>query len=536
MAGNSPVYEELNRKWKSTCRVLLGEEIGELSEYREYLCELGYSEPLIHRKSSVSGKEITYATPHYCKGAKWVGLSEVDFQKKFEALSINEVKDIDSIVSAVQERAYYCGDVILGNSKFIEKSSNVSDSFYVYECGKVSDTKYAAYSDWPKMCECVFGSSAPGESSFLIRCNDTFRDKRCFELWGSLNSSDCYYVMGLNSCSNCFFCFNARGIKNAVGNLELPADKFSILKEKLLGEIREKLKKDKKLPSVAQIMGRCKDYSGEVKELLKGRVEYEEKSTDMKPIENAFSKTCEVVLGKKLGGLANYSGWLEGHSKGLRTCRSVASGKPVYQGCYAHYSDIPQDRLLVEKEALELLKVSKLEEKDVLGINLENAHEIIGKIAYVSIDYHDGTNVNIIECPTYGYSSHVLRTFPVVYTKYTAYTFWARSSEYVFGGGQLFDSNFCMNCYNSNRLQRCLEVDSSRDCSDLYFSHNCENVRDSMFCFNAKNLQNAVGNAQLGKEKYAPLKEKIVGEMRAELEKGKKLQWDIFNIGCAGKQ
>jgi len=535
MGENSQAYEEVNKRWKATCRILFGEEIGSLREYKEYLCELGYSQPLMHRKSSVSGAEVTYATADYCRDAKWIGLSEVDFQKKFAPLSINEVKDVDSIVQAVQERVSYCGNVILGNSKFVEKSSNVSDSFYVYECGKVSDSKYVAYSDWPKLSECIFGSSAAGESSFCIRCNDTFRDKRCFELWGTISSFDCYYVMGLHSCSNCLFCFNAKGLKNAVGNLELEKGKFATLKEKLVGEMREKLKKDKRLPSLAQIMGQCRDYSSEIRELLKGRVEYEERKTDLKPIETGFSKTCEVVLGKGIGSMGNYSQWLQKRSKKLKICASVASGKPVYLGGYAHYLDIPEKRLLVEKEVFELLKVCKLEEKDVLKMSMENAHEIIGKIAYISTDYHDGTNVNIIECPTYGYSSHVLRTFPVVYSKYTAYTFWVRSSEYIYGGAMVFDSNFCLSCTNSNRLQRCLEVDASRDCSDLYFSHNCENVRDSMFCFNAKNLQNAIGNAQLGKEKYASLKEKLILEIRGELEKGKGLKWDIFGIGCCGK-
>ncbi len=535
MPVQSPAYLELNKKWKATCKILFGQEIGELSEYREYLTELGYSDPLIHRKSSISGKEITFATTDYCQKAKWMGLSEIDFQKKFEPLSINEVKDIDSVVSAVQERIYYSGDVILGNSKFIEKSSNISDSFYVYESAKASDSKYVAYSDWPKISECIFGSTAAGESNFCIRCNDTFRDTRCFELWGSLNCSDCYYVSGLNGCTNCLFCFSARGIKNAIGNLELPQAKFSGLKAKLLSEIRETLKKEKSLPSLAQIMGKCHDYSGEVKALLKGRIEYEEKKADMAQIETSFSKTCEVVLGKPLHGLSSYSTWLSSHSKKLKTVPSVASGKPVYVGGYAHYFDLPENRLLTEKEALELVKVSRLSEQEASSISIKNVHQKIGKIAYISLDYHDGANINVNESPTYGYSSHIFRTFPVVYSKYSAYTFWARSSEHIFGGAIVFDSNFCLNCYNSVKLQRCLEVDSSRNCSGLYFSHNCENVHDSMFSFNAKNLKNAIGNAELGKEKYAPLKEKLISEIYSELERKKSLKWDIYNLGCFGK-
>jgi len=44
------VYDELNKRWKATCRILFGEEIGELEEYKEYLTGLGYSE-LARKKS-----------------------------------------------------------------------------------------------------------------------------------------------------------------------------------------------------------------------------------------------------------------------------------------------------------------------------------------------------------------------------------------------------------------------------------------------------------------------------------------------------
>ena len=96
-----------------------------------------------------------------------------------------------------------------------------------------------------------------------------------------------------------------------------------------------------------------------------------------------------------------------------------------------------------------------------------------------------------------------------------------------------FESFNCIHCYNSENLNRCFEADSSKSCSDAYFLHNCENVRESMFCFNAKNLTNAIGNAPLPAEQYRKIKSSIISQLADELEEKKSLKWGIFSIGGA---
>jgi hypothetical protein len=103
----------------------------------------------------------------------------------------------------------------------------------------------------------------------------------------------------------------------------------------------------------------------------------------------------------------------------------------------------------------------------------------------------------------------------------------------MFGCDVTFYSSFCIKGYYSSRLTRVLEADCCRDCTDLYFAHNCENVHDSMFCFNTKNLRNAIGNGVLPVEKYKAVKKSLLEQIVSELEKKKDLKWDIYNIGCA---
>ncbi|MCL6089033.1 MAG: hypothetical protein M1530_02610, partial [Candidatus Marsarchaeota archaeon] len=132
-------YRELDRQWRSTCRTVLGGEIGALDDFSDWLS--GLNDPLALRSSSASGKQVVMTSENYCKAGRVQDLSEAAFMKKFEPLSINEMKDMDSLLSAVRERAAYCGNIVIGNSKFIESSSEVSDSFYVYKSVRISGCK-----------------------------------------------------------------------------------------------------------------------------------------------------------------------------------------------------------------------------------------------------------------------------------------------------------------------------------------------------------------------------------------------------------
>ena len=140
--GNA-IEETLDRRWRNVCKVLFKEDIGPLSDYAAWLVK--NNEPVIHRKSSVSGKDVTYAIGAYREGAKWIGLDEIDLHRKFEPLGVNEIKDVESIVGAIQDRTCYAGNIVLGNSGFVQGSSSISDSFYMHETGKLGDSKYLAY-------------------------------------------------------------------------------------------------------------------------------------------------------------------------------------------------------------------------------------------------------------------------------------------------------------------------------------------------------------------------------------------------------
>ncbi|HIH19371.1 TPA: hypothetical protein HA225_05345 [Candidatus Micrarchaeota archaeon] len=85
-----------------------------------------------------------------------------------------------------------------------------------------------------RLCECVFGTAAPGESQYMIRCNDTYKSKRAFELWMSTGCSDCHYSHNIENCQSCIFCFNVKNLRYAIGNVEVGREKFLEAKKILL--------------------------------------------------------------------------------------------------------------------------------------------------------------------------------------------------------------------------------------------------------------------------------------------------------------
>jgi len=528
------VEKAMGKRWKSACKVLFGQELGGMEKYVSWLLE--NNDPIVRRKSSLSGKEVSFAAGDYAEGSKWVSFDEVDFGKKSEPISPNDLKDINSLASALQERFSYCGNIILGNSGFVEKSSNISDSFYMNCAGKLGDCKYISHTTLGRLCEDCFGCNGIGESKVCVKCYETFRDNRCLEVWMCQRCSDLYYCHNLSSSQDCMFSFNLKGARNMIGNVQLEQGQYRKIKAALLGQMKDELEAKKRLPSLVELAGSAPIHAPP--EFSGWKAVHEPKmDADIAPIEKAFRNACRVVLGSELpGSVKDYAEWLQRHTQAHEKCASAASGKAVHRRDYCCYFLIPRNRLLTAAEAQSLGPSLKMNGEELGRLNFDSIPQSLGNIAYFASEYLDGTNRNLIECATSTDSSSCLRCSPVIYSKYCAYSFWPRSCEHAFGCQTIFDSEFCINCYQSVKLKRCAECDNCRDCSDSYFCHNAENCRDCMFCFNVKNLKFAIGNAEVGREKFMEAKEALLKWMNESLSKTHGLKTDIYNVGCAKKK
>jgi hypothetical protein len=77
---------------------------------------------------------------------------------------------------------------------------------------------------------------------------------RCLETFHCNVASDCYYSGSIEDCSNLMFSFNQRNKQYMIGNVPLNKEAYLKLKNKLLDEIADTMRKKKSLPSVIEII------------------------------------------------------------------------------------------------------------------------------------------------------------------------------------------------------------------------------------------------------------------------------------------
>ncbi|VVC04183.1 Uncharacterised protein [Candidatus Bilamarchaeum dharawalense] len=257
------ILAQLDKSWRSTCKVLLGEEIGDLNSFADYLKI--YTDPIVKRKSILSGTDVTISSNRVPKTARVIGHNEMEaYAKKTASLpfNINDIKDIDSLVRATKEKVVYAGNIVLGNSSNILNSHRCVNTVYAIGCQDVYDGKYVAYTTSIRSPEYSFGCCFGGEIQFCIKVLDPHKQIRCLETYHCNVASDSYYSASLEDCTNCIFSFNQRNKHYLIGNVPLAKDKYASLKAKLVKEFADELKKKKKLPSVIQILSGKGDWNG----------------------------------------------------------------------------------------------------------------------------------------------------------------------------------------------------------------------------------------------------------------------------------
>jgi hypothetical protein len=250
MENGGIAFEKVSREWKATCRILLGREIGELSGFKPYFLSM-VDQPTL-ASSALSGKQVYLSRPHYAKDARFLDVTEAASPAAASALSINDIKDIDSALFALSEKMAYCGNKNLGRSMDVEASDMCQDSMHVLSSQNVIDSKNVAYCNGIRQSESTFGCQLGGEVAFAIHSQVFFYSSRCFDSYLCVRSSDLYSCFNCKNSADAMFCFNQESARQAIGNIRLPKEKYLALKKKLLAEIAQELSAKKRFPSVIE--------------------------------------------------------------------------------------------------------------------------------------------------------------------------------------------------------------------------------------------------------------------------------------------
>ena len=514
------LYNELNKAWKTTCKVLFKEEIGELKEYEEWLKdEIGYKRYV--KRVETDEREGTI-TPSYYKG-RFVRFEKAKTMLNTPALNINEIKDIDSIREAISEKWFYVTNRVMGKSEYVRGSDLIIDSYFVLDSFNIQNCKYIAYSSLMRKGSLyIFGSNGGGGNEFLVRVNGIYDTRRGFESYAVLDSSDAYYSAYSFGCQEIMFSFNQRGKRFVIGNIELSREKYYALKQKLLKEIVEELKKNKRLPSLFELIE--KSEKAQVENIGNIEVSKKEEEEDFEEIEKGFKQTTRIIL-KKEYSIKELETYLEKRLSKIKTIESPFGNKVSYADEY-FFERIPKDRKITKEEAEEAGKL-KLNEKEINSFEQIKNH--IGKIALIAPELVVRKNLNYIKTPVAVDAINSYRVLDATEAKHVGLSTYALNSEYCYGNYRILESSFCIKCHNSSNIRRGFELDSCSNCSDIYFSHFSEGLNNAMFCFNAKMLNNAVGNLKVG-SRYNEIKEKLIEEINQKLEEDKDIGFDIYDL------
>ena len=523
---SNQAYETVNKEWKRTCKIILGEELGELRDYEEWLLKG-------KEKMSVAEGNVVFATEDYPRNVRTASFDIVVMNKPFQKFSVNEIKDIDSIFGALEERDY-CGSVVLGNSQNIELSTNVTDSYNVYRSARIDNSKNIACSTIVRNAENAFGNNVTSLINYSIRCHQSgVNSSRGLDSVNIRGCADFYYSYNCENCNDVMFSVNLYAARNCIGNLELTKEKYTALKKELLRQIAEKLRARQKVDTLPEILNRCelgKEQIARTKKIAAEKGNAKE-TEDMKAIEKCFSTTSRIVLGNELKGIDGYAPWLKQHVLPVLEGNSVLAAEKISVPGYANIQELNGKNFVSYGEFQGLIGKLRTTEKKLEGITFENIHEVMGDIAFVSPQVRAGQNANIIWCPIAISAVNCYNVLGAVYLKNSGYSVWSEGSDHLFACSFCIDSMFSIKSYQSKELKACFEVDSSRQSSSSYYCHNIENCNDSMFCFNAKNMNYAIGNTVVGPEKFKKVKSMLLEWINHELEKNKSVPLSIFNLG-----
>ena len=79
---------------------------------------------------------------------------------------------------------------------------------------------------------------------FCIKCYNSAKLSRCFEVDSSRDCSDCYFCHNCENVHDSMFCFNIKNKRYAIGNVEMPREDYIKIKGKVLAEICGELARD----------------------------------------------------------------------------------------------------------------------------------------------------------------------------------------------------------------------------------------------------------------------------------------------------
>jgi hypothetical protein len=244
-------------------------------------------------------------------------------------------------------------------------------------------------------------------------------------------------------------------------------------------------------------------------------------------LNKAWKSTTAVLFGSAMGELSEYEQYLKGAAIG-ETVESCFSGRKLWvaseqYGRQAKFFDYGTEQAKLAVQNTKPLDINEIKDIDSIRDALKERFVYSGNKALGNSQMVENSDA-VVD------SNYVLNSSIIVRSEYVAYSYLMRENKHTFGSTSSGASSHIIRCFYNGMLNRCFECSASVGCSDCYFSYNLISCTDCLFTFNLRAKRHVVANVQLGRDEYAALKAKLVGEMAAELREKKRLAHSIIDV------
>jgi len=236
-------------------------------------------------------------------------------------------------------------------------------------------------------------------------------------------------------------------------------------------------------------------------------------------LDKAWESTCKAVLGRGIGSIGKYEGYLKRDVPAFKVAKSSISGREIVVGGeYGEGAKFISGDEIGKYTALAAAPLNVNDIKDIDSI----VDALSENVRYCGNNLI-GNSANAVLANRIIDSNFVYASYDVFYSKYVAYSCGVKYCEYSFGSeGAGKGAHFAIKGFESYECNRVLECVHAYNSSDCFYCANVENCLDCLFCFNLRSKRKCIGNLELDAGKFAALKAKLLSEIAQELEeKGK---------------
>jgi hypothetical protein len=238
----------IERAFEDVTKVIFGTGLSNLHDYKTWIVQ-DIEAGVETVKSAVSDKEIPIADVTFFRLMKKniVDLDEsLELGKKAldeEQLDSLNIKNASALLAGIKKTT---PQIVYGKNIDSYKCACYGPTQDCYQNAFSWFCKAAAYCFMPRTSEYVFGCSNIIDGNFCIKCYNSAKLARCFEVGDSNNCNDCYFCHNCENLSDCMFCFNIKSKRYAIGNVEVGKALYTVIKQKVLEKIVTELRATKK--------------------------------------------------------------------------------------------------------------------------------------------------------------------------------------------------------------------------------------------------------------------------------------------------